>query len=667
MFSIASKLQNLRTHALIARGHVSGASILALAIALCFPALVAARGVSPYLPLNMSPEIERQIEQVMIYAGRPVVRRPIAAATVLNALPDACKVDQLLCERVRRYLDAYMGHYGITHASVEGAATQDSSRTIPNSRGMAEEDTWAASVSGYYQLSDHALVQLGGVAYPDETMASGSYLSLGWQYAQLDVGFRDHWWSPLTDSSMLISTQTRTMPGITLSNYTPISKLGFQYEVFMAKMSHLDDIPFEGGTTSGNPRLFGVQIGIQPVRGWSLSASRLLQYGGGARDDSLSGLFHAFFNPVRYDNSDEEFGNQTAALTSQFVFPAAHPFAVYLQYAGEDGSRSEGWRLGNVSLSAGINVPRLWNRFDLNYEVSDWQNGWYVHQIYANGQSNDGHVIGHWGGDDRVLGDSVGAQSHTLRIGWSPAFGGRFELRYRTLANEDYTAADYEREHEVALSYSRSTRQFVYGAEIDVGRDVFGEDFARFGGFLRLVPGDPEIGASSPDPADERLRGRMQFFVDAGLNASQLKFDPSDKGATPERDVSTTGPHVALGVRGAVSQHSDIGTRIELDEIDGHTLLGVRAIDYRYRIGEKLALTAFGGAARYDVETAAYGYYGGVGAQWRNVVRGLDLSLDVRATDKIARDALLPSDPASVWGDVVYQIYTANLYLSYQF
>jgi len=312
-------------------------------------------------------------------------------------------------------------------------------------------------------------------------------------------------------------------------------------------------------------------------------------------------------------------------------------------------------------------VPRLWKSFDLRYEVSDWQNLWYVHQIYPNGQSNDGHVIGHWGGDDRVPGDGLGAQSHSLRIGWSPDFGGRFELRYRTLANEDYSPFDYEREHEVTLSYSRSARQFVYGAEIDVGRDVFGEDFARFGGFLRLAPGAPEVGITSVDPADDGLRGRVRFFMDAGLNYSRLKFDPSDKGQTPERNVTTTGPHVAVGVRGAVSQYSDIGTRIELDEIDGHTLLGVRALDYRYRMGEKLAFTVFAGAARYDVATAAYGYYGGVGAQWRNIVGGLDLSFDVRATDKIARDALLPSDPQSVWGDVIYQIYSASLYLSYQF
>lgn len=649
------------------------AGILLLATALGLPGLATARGVSPYLPLNMSPEIERQIEQVLLFAGHPIVRRPIAAATVLEALPEACKVDEALCSRVRRYLNRYMDHYGVTHASIEAAATEDSDRTRPNSWGMSEEDTWAASVSAYYQPSDYALVQLGGIAYPDVADPTGSMLSLGFQYAQLDIGFRDHWWSPMSDSSMLIGTQARTMPSITLSNYTPITKLGFRYEAFIAEMSRMDDIAFQGSTTSGKPRLAGLQVEMSPVRGWSLTASRLLQYGGGGRDESLSGLFRAFFQPARYDNisddltRDSEFGNQTAALTSSFVFPAANPFSVYFQYAGEDGSRREGWRLGNVALSAGIDLPRLWDRFDLTYEISDWQDAWYVHHIYPQGQSNHGHVIGHWGGDDRVLEDGVGAQSHSLRIGWMPSFGGRFELRYRTLANEDYSAVDYEREHDLALRYSRSSHQFVYGAEVEVGRDVFGERFGRVGGFLRLVPGEPELSGASIAAERSDLSGRVQVFVDGGVNVTRLKFNPSDKGATPERNVTTTGPHVAIGVRGSVSERSDFGTRVELDEVDGNTLIGVRAIDYRYRVGEKLALSLFAGAARYGVATAAYGYYGGVGAQWRDVVSGVDLNLDVRASDKIARDALLPSDPASVWGDVYYQLYSANLYLSYRF
>ena len=640
---------------------------LALAAFLCFPGIGAARGVSPYLPLHMSPEIERQIDQVMMYAGRPIVRRPIPAAAVLDALPDACKVDEALCRRVRRYLNAYMARYAVSHASIEAAATKDSGRTRPNSRGMSAEDTWTASLAAHYQPSDYVLLQLGGVAYPGETIASGSFLSLGYEYAQLDVGFREHWWSPMTDSSMLIGTQARTMPGITLSNYTPMTKLGFRYEMFMARMSRVEGIAFDGRTTDGDPRLFGVQISIDPVRGWTLSASRILQYGGGERDDSLSGLFEGFFSPVSSDNTgtDQDFGNQTAAVTSQFVFPTPQPFAVYFQYAGEDGSRKEGWRLGNAALAVGLDLPRLWNRFDLTYEVTEWQNSWYVHHIYPGGQSNDGHVIGHWGGDDRVPGESAGAQSHSLRIGWMPAFGGRAELRYRTLQNEDYSSFDYEREHELSLRYSRPTHRFVYGAEITAGRDVFGEDFGRIGGFVRLVPGAPESGVGLQEPGDN-VRSAVQFFVDAGLNATRLKFDPSDK-VTPKQEVSTIGPHVAVGVRGPVSQRSDIGTRIELDNVDGTVLVGVRALDYRYRIGDRLALSVFAGAARYDPATPAYGYYGGIGAQWRNVVNGLDLGLDLRTTDKIARDVVLPTDPQSTWGDVIYRIYSANLYLSYRF
>jgi hypothetical protein len=649
------------------------AGILMLATALCLPGLAAARGVSPYLPLSMSPEMERQIDQVMLFAGRPIVRRPIAAATVLEALPDACKVDEVLCNRVRGYLRRYMARYAVTDASIEAAATEDSDRTLPNRRGMSAQDEWAASVSAYYQPSDYALLQLGGIAYPDVTDPTGSILSFGFEYAQVDVGFRDHSWTPMSDSSMLIGTQARTMPGVTISSYTPMTKLGLRYEAFIVQMSHLDNIAFQGGTTSGKPQLAGLQLEMSPVRGWTLTASRLLQYGGGERDDSLSGLFHAFFNPGRYDSisddltRDDEFGNQTAALTSSFVFPAANPFSVYFQYAGEDGSRGEGWRLGNVALSAGIDLPRLWDRFDLTYEVSDWQNLWYVHHIYPEGQSNHGHVIGHWGGDERVLDDAVGAQSHSLRVGWMPSFGGRFELRYRTLANEDYSPFAYEREHDLELRYSRSSRQFVYGAELEVGRDVFGEHFGRVGGFLRLAPGDPELGSVTVEPEHDDLSGRVQVFVDGGVNVTRLRFNPSDKGATPEQDFTTTGPHFAIGVRGAVSEHSDFGTRVELDEIDGSTLIGVRAIDYRYRVSEKGALSVFAGAARYGVATAAYGYYGGVGAQWRDIVSGVDLNLDLRASDKIARDALLPSDPASVWGDVYYQLYSANLYLSYRF
>ncbi len=82
-----------------------------------------------------------------------------------------------------------------------------------------------------------------------------------------------------------------------------------------------------------------------------------------------------------------------------------------------------------------------------------------------------------------------GATSHMLRVGWAAPFGGIFDVRYRTLQNENYGVGDYQREQDFAIRYSRTWNEFIYGAEINVGRDVFGEDFRRVGAFVRYSPG----------------------------------------------------------------------------------------------------------------------------------------------------------------------------------
>ena len=36
-----------------------------------------ASGTSPYLPLNLSPEIEREVERVLVLGGRAILKRPV--------------------------------------------------------------------------------------------------------------------------------------------------------------------------------------------------------------------------------------------------------------------------------------------------------------------------------------------------------------------------------------------------------------------------------------------------------------------------------------------------------------------------------------------------------------------------------------------------------------
>src|SRR6185312_14235272 len=191
---------------------------VATALGLVFPGMASAAGVTPYLPLNLEPEIEAQIERVLILGNQPVLTRPIPAAMVLKALPKACEIDAALCERVGRYLARYTHSSGLTHASVEGAAHGGTNTTLPNSYGMGSKSTWEASATAYWQPNDYVIAQAGAVGYEGRTNFTGSMLSIGGSYLQIDVGYKPHWWSPLSDSGMLVSTEAPTMPSVSISN-----------------------------------------------------------------------------------------------------------------------------------------------------------------------------------------------------------------------------------------------------------------------------------------------------------------------------------------------------------------------------------------------------------------------------------------------------------------
>lgn len=452
-----------------------------------------ARGVSPYLPLNLSPEIESQIERVLTYADRVVLTRPIAAATVLEALPAACMRDAALCEQVRSYLRGFMRDAGLAHASVAVGAASAASAALPNRHGMRSDSAYELSAMGFWQPHDLFLLSAGVLAYDGTTSPVGTLLSLGVDRFQIDVGYRDHWFSPFRGHSMLIGTQAETMPSLTISNYAGLTRWNLHYEMFLAEMSGSDRIRFGDGFTAGHPRLAGMHVSIEPVPGWSIGVNRLMQYGGGARGgSSLRDLFDAFFDPSSTDNSggaltaDDEFGNQVASITSRILIPGRHPFSVYLEYAGEDTSALSNFRLGNTSLSAGIDVLDLPGGVQLTVELAEWQNGWYVHHIYTDGLRNEQHALGHWAGDWRVTADDVGGSSASIKVSLPLRSGGWLEAQYRTLTNESYSGTSYERADLLDLLYSRRWRDYRVGFELNIGNDVFGDSFSRLAALVRF-------------------------------------------------------------------------------------------------------------------------------------------------------------------------------------
>jgi hypothetical protein len=94
-------------------------------------------------------------------------------------------------------------------------------------------------------------------------------------------------------------------------------------------------------------------------------------------------------------------------------------------------------------------------------------------------------VIGHWAGNERVFGDAVGTQVHTLKFNWEFARGNLIHGTYRTIDNANTSANRYVRGHEVLLRYSRGIFDLIGGVEVYAGRTTLDEEYATFGAFLR--------------------------------------------------------------------------------------------------------------------------------------------------------------------------------------
>src|SRR5882762_7267048 len=140
-----------------------------------------AGGVTAYLPLTLEPEMERQIERVLILADEPILKRPFAVGLVQLALPKACEVDKTLCEKVKRYLQRYSRDYAVTHASATGSITHDGAGdVVPNGHGLPVNSHWDLSAQAFVQPNDYFLASAGAVAYSGRsTVPTGSMLSLG--------------------------------------------------------------------------------------------------------------------------------------------------------------------------------------------------------------------------------------------------------------------------------------------------------------------------------------------------------------------------------------------------------------------------------------------------------------------------------------------------------
>lgn len=452
------------------------------------------KGLSPYLPLNISPEVEAQIEKVFALTPGAPVTKPYKVAELSRRLKQIKDTHPTLVKRLNSYLSRYTQTFSMTNLSGSLSLANNEQKAIPNQRNIKSDSSYQVAVGSLAYINPYLYVS-GGVQYADGENAifNNTHIAFGYEYAQVELGYREHWFSPFQDSAMLVSTHAKASPSITLSNATPITDWNIRYEVFYSKLEKADGIVLGDETFSGRPRHAGLHLSFTPFDFWTLGFNRTLQFGGGKREVSVSDIFQALFDPAGKDNVGDvdtddpnfEFGNQQASITSKFNLDLGIPVSLYAEYAGEDTVNESNYQLGNVAKSMGIYLPVIGNGISVRYEYSDWTNRWYIHHLYAEGYSNDGQVLGHWGGNERISGNDTPATTHMLNLNWVMDSNQIIDFTARTIKNEDSQVFQYQSAYEINLRYSYATENGFWGAEVYSGKDVFGETFSRLSAFYR--------------------------------------------------------------------------------------------------------------------------------------------------------------------------------------
>lgn len=463
-----------------------------------------AGGVAPYLPVNISPILENEVERLATLAGIPNLTKPYNLATIYEYLERIKYSHPDLYGRLNDALEPYSAHIGFTHlaASVGHADREENAEplALPNSYGIDSDIDAVARARLHWQINDSAAIYLGAqLAYnPDEAngeaQASGSYLAFGTSWAQLNIGYQEYWWSPMQGSAQILSTQAKTFPSISLSNNLPIELFGMRwnYATFIGQTSK-QNVRYKGEWSNDDkPYLLGAHLSVQPTPWWTIGASRTLQFGGGKRPVSLSTLFEAFVDASSADNTndttttDTENGNQMAAIQSKMNFDGAIPFSVSVELAGEDTSKSKNYQLGNTSIGVGVYFPYFIHRsLSLNYEYSEWQRAWYAHHLYEQGYVNEGMVMGHWAMQaQRELGLARPGSSQFLRLLWQTPWDHMLLASIRTsehenptVANENTVLLDKAQFLELEYTIPIDSRAITIGSYI--GEDNFGFDITQ--------------------------------------------------------------------------------------------------------------------------------------------------------------------------------------------
>jgi len=281
-------------------------------------------------------------------------------------------------------------------------------------------------------LTDHMAVNLQGtvVADPDDDKqfrADGSYLGVNVGNFMISAGFMERWWGPGWDGSLILSTNARPIPSVTLErNYTDpfkskwLSWIGPWRASIAIGETESEDVAIP------NVKFLAARVNFKPRQWLEFGLTRTAQFCGGERPcdwDTFTDMLFGRDNNDEGGDPSQEPGNQLAGYDLRMRSPwKALPVAFYTQWIGEDeagGLPSKyigqaGLEFWGASPLGGYRLRAEYTDTAASFNTGTSEfNLAYRHHLYPQGYTYRGRIIGHSLDNDSQLFSVAGLLTRT--------------------------------------------------------------------------------------------------------------------------------------------------------------------------------------------------------------------------------------------------------------
>ena len=117
------------------------------------------------------------------------------------------------------------------------------------------------------------------------------------------------------------------------------------------------------------------------------------------------------------------------------------------------------------------------DNISLTYEYASWQYKWYTNNVYKQGFTNEGNILGHWAMQaQHDSGTAAPGESHFLKSHWQTSWQHVVSVSIRGAEHQSRQYDDY---WDIDIDYSFPVNEHLFSVGAYFGKDNFGESFAE--------------------------------------------------------------------------------------------------------------------------------------------------------------------------------------------